>query len=168
MKRIILAMGLVLSFLVLVTFAAFAQDPGDPTPSPLITIEWNEDSTKRFNIDDIPELTVVSYQVVPGLVGEHDFNFIVDDAWPRQMKWEASMPGSTDAAPVKMAIFVEMSGLPTGGSPPVNPPGRWWAAMKLQLALELHGSVGTPSEWSDKVYCIDWVQKQTGKPKRSE
>lgn len=162
MKRSILAMGLVFSFLVFVTFVAFAQDPGDPTPSPFITIEWNGDGN-YLSIDSVPELTLVSYQVVPGAVAPtHSYNFIVDTAWPRQMKWEAAMPESTVANPVKMEFILEMSGLPD-----VNPPGRWWTKMELQLALQLDALVGPPSEWSDVVYCIDWVQKKTGKPKHT-
>jgi len=140
------------------TFAAFAQE--DPVATPVVSVEWNERG-EIIPIDSVPELTVVSYQVISGEPGTHSYNFIVDTAWPKQMKWECSMPESTPTVPVKMEIILELSGLPS-----VNPPGRWWAKMKIQVALELNGVVGSASELSDKIYAIDWIDKKTGKPKR--
>lgn len=160
MKRTILAIGLVLSFSVFIAFA-MAQDPGDPVPLPSILVEWNGDGN-MLAIDSVPELTLVSYQVVQAAAGSHSYNFIVDSTWPKQMKWECTMPESTPTNPVKLEMVLELTGLPS-----VNPSGRWWAKMRVQVVLALNGVTGPASEISDTLYCIDWVEKKTGKPKRT-
>lgn len=156
MRKLLFCIAMSLMF----AFTAFAQE--DPVPTPVVSVEWNEKGD-MLPIDTVPELTLVSYQVLPGEPGAHSYNFIVETAWPRQMKWECSMPESTVAVPVKMEIVLELSGLPS-----VNPAGRWWAKMKIWVALELNGVVGPASELSDKVYAIDWIDKKSGKPKRVE
>jgi hypothetical protein len=156
MKKLLLCIVMSLSL----AFAAFAQV--DPVPTPSILVEWNEDGT-MIPMANVPELTLVSSQILPGATGTHDYNFIVDTSFPKTMKWEADMPGSTPTAPEKMEIILELSALPS-----VNPPGRWWAKLKIQVALTLDGVTGPPSDISEKVYCIDWIGKKTGKPKRIE
>lgn len=156
MRRLLLCIVM----LVVLTYTAFAQV--DPAAVPVVAVEWNETGV-IVPLAEVPELTLVSHQILQGEPGAHSYNFIVEDQWPRQMKWECSMPESTPAIPVKMELILELTGLPL-----VNPPGRWWVKMKIQIALELYGSMGPPSELSDLVYVIDWVDKKTGKPRRVE
>jgi len=157
MKRTILITALAG---LLVFFVSMSAAQNDPVPTPSILVEWNEDGN-IIPMANVPELTLVSSQVLPGAPGPHSYNFIVDTAFPKQMKWECSMPESTPTAPVKMEIILELAALPS-----VNPPGRWWAKLKVQVMLTLNGKTGDPSVLSDKVYCIDWVAKKTGKPKQ--